>query len=615
MASTVFHEQFDFIANGEPVDDNVSNRATRQAAANSLYLKSIIDTILAGETVIARERTIKSDLEEGQPVYFNAQTLRYEAAIGQIALDATTNTLSTGPASYVSGIVYRKQSATLADILVYGVAEVSLANALAEDVSSGVLYLSNATPGRLTATRPPSGISVLSVLREGADSRWEVYVNTTFPDFLSSHSHARYELIAAPAGDTSPPVEGSPHTITNEDEDLEGWLPADHAVFAGTAPAGARFGYNISASPLRQIWPPVPVHHAVLELCKPPIDPPDGFRRDYFGFQRVPPELVTINADGIWWMTDCYNEVPWPTLLDTAAETSESASLGCPASLDVRIVLWYSSVLFATNNTAVLSLVGREGSGLKFYCPGTDDERSVGPLEADLDLDLLVGGPADTGYLVLKNLAVDPDTGKNTFLRGPVVESIVSSSPELVVTSSVAKDDAGRAYGRISLSAVLQIDGTDLAVDTVRLDGVEQEFYEETLALSFSASRTASFRGRVKVPTRVSLASGTQMRFRFWLMGRTAGSVPSDAFTLSYRRLSRPDAVLTDKVALPTSDTALTFATNTTIASPNEYYEAQSSAFDVATGDVILFTLSRAGSDGYGGAIHVLRMEGVLISP
>jgi hypothetical protein len=305
--------------------------------------------------------------------------------------------------------------------------------------------------------------------------------------------------------------------------------------------------------------------------------------------------------------------VPWPTNLDTGDPVSVSSSVGaCPvldAIDDVLLTLWYTNINFLTSAAAVLSLTGRDGSGLTFYCRNTNDVASVGHLEADLDLNLLVESTTEEGYIVFKTY----DSTTRKFKRGPVASSVRSLSPEVVVTGTVVGEN-GEAYGDVLIEADLDLGGANYAVETVRLDGVEEEYYQDVIGLGFPTGRASEFRGRIVLPTRLALPSGTTLKLRFLVLGRSAGVTDADTFSLTYRRLSRPTAVQTNLVALPTADTDLTMACGITFANADEYAELESGEFEVATGDTILFSISRAASDGYADRLILLRKEGILVA-
>ena len=137
------------------------------------------------------------------------------------------------------GIVATKQNATLADILLFGYANIDIKEAISGElnpdgsVPAATWYLSGVSAGILTKQIPPVTIPVCKTNNSGG-----VFVNPKFIDFLEDHRHYVFELVMAPAGDVTPPAVGGTHVITNPNSDLPGWLPADDAIFDGMAPAG-----------------------------------------------------------------------------------------------------------------------------------------------------------------------------------------------------------------------------------------------------------------------------------------------------------------------------------------------------------------------------------------
>lgn len=604
-----FQELIDLIIDGEAVRAATPNRPLRQLDGNIRYLKDLLETALLGQANFIREATVEEDVNDGQPVAWNSNTLQYEQAIGTVDVDPLTGFFKTSLRSNIAGIIYRKLTSTKADILVSGFAEVNLDNAIAGDILPGIYYLSNATAGKLTPVLPPSGVPVLQVLQEGdTTGTWQVLIKQQFFDFLNNHQHYSYELTASPAGSHAPPTAGARHTIVSADSSLEGWLPADDAIFDGKAPANARFGYNLSVTPLAAIWPPVPLGSASVSARKDNIYANDA-EPVLQGAETLTDNHVVIDENGIWWMTDCYNEVPWPTNLNTGTEESVSISVGandCPVTNTDRLFLHWTQSQFFTDQTAVLSLKGREGSGLVFYCRGTDVVKEAGHLEVDFDLNLLLDKTNEPGHIVFKTF----ESGK--FNRGPVVESIKSNSPYLTVTSDASLGADGQAHANIVLDATLDITASEFPIDTVRLNGTEEEFYEDVLAIGFPANRAADFRGRCVVPGQVPLPSGTKLKFRFWVLARATGTIPSNVFTLTYRRITQPSGELV-LGTLPTSETSLTLDPGTAI-SEDEYFYVDSESFTIAAGDDILFTLARAAPDSFSGELHILKMRGIPVA-
>lgn len=600
------------IQDGEPVRGGVANRAPLQLDANIRQLLALFEAAMLGETVFARGQTVETDAQVGMPVYYNGATQQFERAVGGAELDESLGALRMTTASQVWGVVYAKTNATKADILLFGTADLDLSAAVDATIELGALYyLSNSSPGKLITTRQPVGVAVLQVSQEGATpGTHKVFVNTKFYDLLEAHRHYRFVLQAVPAGDHAPPSVGNRHVITNPDPDVEGWLPADHAAFNGLAPPGAAFGYNIAQSSLAQLWPPVPIQSVHLEWSK-------GEDKDLLGM-GVPlgsDQLCVIDRHGIWWMSDCYGDVPWPTSFNGAESISDSASvIECPRLLFPQLVLWFSRPVFANTATWVSSLRAAENSGLSITCLDTGEPATTGHLLLDLVLSLIQQDASLAGYQVVKELT---DDGK--LRRGPVVESLKPATANVQITGDLYDSATGRYYGNLLISVDQDIDGRELAVDTVRLEGVEEEYYKDVIGLGFPADRLAEFRGRVNIPAGLALSAGTQIKLRFWFLNRSSSNVPADLFSVSYRRIALPGAAGTP-VALPTAANEVALGdypgSAVTISAIDQYFYLETDPFEIAAGDVVLFTLQRDGAaDALNSDLHLIRQKAVYVIP
>jgi hypothetical protein len=151
-----------------------------------------------------------------------------------------------------------------------------------------------------------------------------------------------------------------------------------------------------------------------------------------------------------------------------------------------------------------------------------------------------------------------------------------------------------------------------LDVQLVRLDGVREEFYDDPplMYLELPAGDQTEYRGKLHVPDDLAIA-GPQLALRFQILGRAAGTLP--ALTFTARRVPRPADGLTTPLDLPASvdEFTVTCPTSAVITS-NQYVEAESTPFDVEAGDTVFFTVRRSDSDGYAGAVGVIRQSGVV---
>lgn len=596
-----------FIKEGEPVSPGTANRPTQQLDQNIQYVWDVIQAAQLGSTVYARGQTVQSSLKVGQPVYYNATTSRFEAAFASATSDSTTGYLTVPDQAQVWGIVATKQNATLADILLFGYAKVSIKEAIGNDlnpngsVPAGTWYLSGVSAGMLTRQVPPVTIPVCKT-----DNAGGVFVNPKFVDFLENHRHYVFDLLMQPAGDVTPPAVGGTHVITNPDSNLPGWLPANDAIFDGLAPAGAKFGYNLSQAPsLQNIYPPVPLQSACVEMQRPSVWDTQNERK-WYG-QQLMEDLVVIDRNGIWWMSDCYDEVPWPTLLDTNSSASTSYSQCSPAGKEYALKFYFTRVGFATDNSVVNSLTSKD-SRVVITCAGQPTPASAGDLEIDLNLEFLIGQQNVSGYTVFKNF----NALTNTFNLGPVAEGVYSTSSNVILTGDSSKVVNGNTLyqGKIGIG-VLSQSTQELASQLVRLDGVTEENYP-VLYLGMPNDVTTSCVVKFEVPSTAPANSNFVLRLR--IIGRAVGTLPQ--LTVSYYKTPRPTNGLVTPVTVTQSYLALTIVTVATLTA-NQAVEANSSAFSVSPGDIVYVQIQRTPeniADTYAGELGLMQQVGILTS-
>lgn len=597
------------IGDKAPVRAGEVNRPLRQVDQNTKYIWEVLQAAAIGSTVYSRRVTVEEEAKVGMAVYLNTTTQKFTRGLALAEADEVNGIVTTSPSSQVWGVVAHKHQADLADILLFGVDDIDISQATTDGVpAAGVYYLSGSAQGKLTRQKPPVSVAVLRRTPDG-----KVFVMPQFVDFLDRHTHYQFKLTCEPAGTASPPAANALHTITGGNSLLPGWLPADHPVFEGKAPPGAVFGYNLEAHPgLKNVWPPVPAGNAKLEWNK-------ALSADV-GFTGVPlgtGGLAVLNRDGIWWMSNCYGDVPWPVSFDSSVSSSYSDSVGseCPRHNEMEMLLYFTKVNFATDSAVVLSLHSGDAR-LKVRCYGDPTkEASTGHLEVDLDLNLIVKDDVE-GYLALKTF--DPD--KSEFGRGPVAEGLYALSSNVNLSGTVTKtrtiDNVARTvhHGLVAVS-VDPADTKELDVQLVRLDGAEEAYYGSppVMYLEFVEGDEREYRGKIHVPFDLAITT-PKMKLRFEILGRAVGNLPQLTFT--GRIVPRPTDGLDTPLDLPDDSTefAITCDTTGVLTDTNQYVEAESEPFDVAAGDTVYFTVRRSDSDGYAGALGVLRQAGIVVS-
>lgn len=588
------------VEDGQAVNASVTNSPTQDLDQNIRYLKALFEQASLGQCLVIPNVTVERDAAVGHALYYNATTKQYERALAGADTDPVTQALLATESSLVWGVLQKKTSATSGDLLISGYAALDISAVVDGSFAAGWYFLSGQNPGQLTSARPYLGVFVLF-----ADGEGNVMVNPTIRDSVEDHRHYKFELVCQPAGDTTPPPLGGQHTITNADNTLEGWLPADDPIFEGHAPTNAVFGYNIAASALNNLWPPLPLQSACLEWNRGE-DPTQG----EVGVPLGSDQLCIINRYGIWWLSNCYGDVPWRTSLSTVdgSDTSEgyddSDAIECPRKTFMTMTLWFTRLIFKTSGAVVTSLRAADGSLLTVRCVDGSDG-STGDLEVSLDLNFEQEASDTRGHVVLKSLQ------GNKFSRGPVIEGVRVQGGNLTATSTASREIDGDTYhqGLVSLTANLDVDGYELPVNLVRVDDVTEEYYKDVMALGFREDKDSTIRCRLDVPVN-NIPDGVSLKLRFWLLARGAGTTPGMA--LSYRRVP----AVSSPTALPVSDTNLADLVGVTIDAADKYYQVESEEFSVTAGDIVFFSLTReaAAGDGFTDPILVLKMRGIIVA-
>lgn len=588
------------LKDGDPASAGVLNRPLSTIDQNTRYIYQLLSAAGVGATVYARRQPVAASVLVGSPVWFNPATEQFENGLALAEIDNATGAVTTSPSSQIWGVVATKISATLADILCYGIAEIDISAAVVGDLDAGLYYLSSGAAGKLTLQRPPISIPVLQTTGDG-----RVFVRTQLVDFIDRHTHYRFNLVCYPAGEHTPPLSGERHVITSPDSSRRGWLPAGDAIFEDLAPDGAAFGYNIGQdTALRNVWPPLPFGNAELVWDKG-LDAAIGGTSVPLGKDG----LVVIDKNGLWWMSDCEGDVPWPADLNTATGSlsySDSADVECPRHLFMSLALTFAKVNFITDTTAVLSLRPND-SRIKITCYGTETDGTVGHLQIALDLDFATEEDA-AGYLALKSF--DQETG--VFKRGPVTEGVYALSGSVSIGGSISATrtidgETRTVYSGLVGVSVEDADSKELLPQLVRLNGVEEQYTgtPPVMYLGFRAERKTTLRSRFVVPDGLTTPT-PKARLRLRLLGTAAGTLPE--LTVSARLIPRPSALLTP-VALPEDDAEFDVVCNAVadLNDSHQYVEALAEPFDIAAGDVVYIEIERQETDDYAGEVGILK--------
>jgi hypothetical protein len=599
---------------GEPVRASTVSRPDKALEGNVTYVRDRLDAAALGRTVFDNDAVISPDLLEGQPVFWNYETLQYEAAFAAVEPDPTTGTLAIQPSADCLGLLYSKKSARTGDIILFGIVKLpQLTNAIDGTIEAGRYYLSAAEPGKLVKQRPPVTVAVCYVQGPKdncSDDPW-VIVSPQVRNFLDDHIHYRFSLTCLPAGTHSAgdALSEGRHVITDPDPGMPGWLPADHTSFSGKAPTGAAFGYNFAEDPaLQNVWPPVPLQAVAVLWDKGltlsgAVEVPLG-----------PTGLVVCDANGIWWMSDCYADVPWPAEYDNTSGSSSSESLSsssageieCPRNEVMRVEVVYLRMVFGNDRSVVTSLQPGPDSPITVVnCDGVP--AVTGDLKLGLDLQFLIDPILVSGGLVFKEL-----TNNLRFKLGYVTEGLIAGDDSITLNGSVQRPvsttDATVVHqGLVTLAVNLEPTDRDLAPQIVRLADAVERLYKDVPYIGFPEGQDASVRLRINIPP-AGLPVSPLLKIRTLVFGRVAATLPE--LTMTYRRLPQP--VIGTPAALPTADTAVTFNAAVAIGL-DQMVTIESESFTVAAGDTVLVTIARASDSGYNGEVGIIRWGGILL--
>jgi hypothetical protein len=608
--SSSFPSRIRHTQKGDPVSAGIASSAAKTLEGRTNYLKEQLSTIEAGQALIQRDVLISSDALVGQPVYWDSTNQYYAPAKAGVSSDPVTSGLIPSDASDVVGMVLAKKAGNLGDIVLWGLVHFTdLSNTIDDTpIETGRYYLSAQEAGKLLKQRPPETVSVCLVYGplDACDTGTWVFVMPQMRDFLEDHVHYSFNLVAQPAGDTEDPGAGNEHVIQWPDATKQGWLPANHASFNEKAPAGAYFGYNLAAHPeLEQLWPPIPVTSVVLESFKPD----DG---DRVG-GRVPPEKIVFDQWGIWWMTSCYGEVPWPTDLSIGSSSSSSSSLSsdsaqiCPVPTTMELVLSFIKMTFATDKTVVTSLQPGEDQEIQFV-NGSGEIANTGDLFAQLLLALLIDTPEYYGGQSLKGVTAD-----NKFESGYAVEGLVAGSSKVSLSSTHNRyltpgDDSTPTVHQEIVTVDVTTDPTDreLLPQIVVLGDALERLYKNIPYIGFPTGRDSGIRVKFVVPPE-GLPNNPTLKIRVVIFGRGDGTM-TDMDT-SYYRFARPAPI----TPVAEGDTALVLDTNVAVTTDNAV-EVESETFVVAPGDTVLVSIDRAaaGSPTYAFEMGIIRVGAIL---
>ena len=579
------------LRDGELVSATTIGRPDRELERRVVDLDDTLAGLLAGRALLLSGQPCSTSVLVGMPVYWHADNLRYEPAVAATVFDSVTRVIVSAPSAEVIGVVVAKPGAATADIVLTGVTPINLTAAGVSTALPGRYYLSATTPGYLVRQRQSPTVPVLTVLGSG-----QCLVRPQAREWGLDHEHHSLELVCRPAGDHVDPGVGR-HTVTDADPALAGWLPAAHASFNSRAPANAKFGYNLAADPAAlALWPPMPIEAASLNWDRGEL---------LAGGTEIPlgiDGLAVIDRYGIWWMSDCAGDVPWPADYTfsngTSANYPAPTTSECPRQENMRLRLSLSRTPYDATRLAVTSLRAAPNSVITVQaCAG--GAATTGDLEIDANLTLAVSSMNTAGHLALKGV-----NQQQQLIGGPILEGlIVATNGNLTASSTHPQVLTGGTVlhqGRITLAAVIDPADRELLGYVLRLLEAKERYVGGVNYVALPPGQRSGLVQQFRVPLDGIQASAS-LTFRMTCIGTLAGALP--ALQYAWRRIPVGSGT---PAALPTSDTTLLAATPPTLTTGNQYVQLTLPAVTVQPGDTVLLTITRPGTDGYGGEVGFL---------
>lgn len=565
-----------YIQSTDPVSPEVINTPLQQLQNSIHYLKQIIDLENLGQQLILYEQPVDAETSENDVVYFDKTSLTFKRAKPKAT--AVDGVINIGNTALITGIVLRKTSPILADLLIWGIAEINLADAVQVGETPrecAIYYLSQIQPGKVTANLPHIPIAVGTSLRKISDTKYLFNFTPSVFTAQFAHKHLAFDLKCTLASDNTE----------------EGWLASNDEIFGGKAPAAAKYGYNIARSPLKNYWPPAPIESAFLlwytgEDTVPLLcGVPHGNENDY----------VIINEYGLWWLTDCGRE-PWMLGSDTV-QTSES----CPIARR-RLILYLSNPVTNTN-ASVTSLKTKDSTGLIAISAETGTPQITGHLLLDLNADYFEEHEDNT-----LEQAIKYDKTENRLVTGTVVSSLTSQSNALVLKkdgTTIPTGTAGSGNLTLSLDTTKMIG--DLPCQVIRLVNIVEGIQQNFICLIFLFGRASELTGKINVPYREDYPGLFQVKLRFWISGTSPGN-PSQALQLSAAVVGQPSTTLPIPLNPVLSQINWTQTSqNISFSEAGQHIILESEPLNVMPGNLILFKLARQQSDSYNGDLMLIQ--------
>lgn len=591
MSRVSWTNPVEYVRPGEAVSAGVITRPDRQISDR---LNAVRNRVVAQQgRLVLFEQRVEASVAVGEAVYFDSDTGVFRGALA--VTQVVDGRILPAASAEVEGIVIKKSSSTVADILLSGLDQVVLRDEAGSTTpEAGVYYLSGTVAGRLTLTPPSTPIRVARY-----SSSLGTLVKVDQPSSFDQHRHYEHQLYGSAAAVEEVYIEDGVTKVRllSANSDLPGWLPASDPIFDGNAPAGAVFGYNLSQdSALKALWPPAPVDAASVTVFS---DEQDGFGRE------LPRELITFDRNGIWLKTRQVSQLPWEVLTPLVGPSSSSSagSFGDGVGTQKKAVIYFHRSRYAADRTAVTTLrpASSEGPIRIVNCEG--DDAVTGDLLLEYDPDAEVVSNSD-----LSAIAVKEFIRGGTLKRGPVAVGLIPGDETIILESDdsrplVESEPLGDRiyYGLVRVRAAIEASERLIPPQIVSLNGVQQRYADDML-LSLGLKENTSLTLKFVLPGPVGFPTNARASLRLWLVGGVATPVPP--LTIITRRLPR----VTSESPLPVSDESLTFESPGILA-VDHYVEVDTTdSIEVAAGDVVTIRISREADDGYDAELQLVNI-------
>jgi len=271
--SNVWNYQIPLVQPGDPVADSSVNTPVSLLANRTQVLKTLLDSIEAGQNIIYRNVPLASTVDSGEVVYLDTTTYTYTPALAIYGeLVATEGVLEPARSAYFTGLVVSKNG-SLGDVLMSGIHQLDNDQLLAlfgtaTPASGDIYYLSDGTAGQVTAVRPPLSVDCVEYMGNGLVRVFQPAFNNL------THTHREYGL------------------------EQGGWIVTS-SFPAEIVPAGAIRGYDFTlpsavSDNLAEILLPSVGGGVYTWAHNDPVQTLDG--------RRVEAGHILLDENGLWWM-------------------------------------------------------------------------------------------------------------------------------------------------------------------------------------------------------------------------------------------------------------------------------------------------------------------------